>query len=98
MIKTVPNAKPLTDAETIKALECCMGNGVKFCKKCPISEAIKDDCSCCRFLAENALNLINELKAEYSELVTILSQQAAENQERENKKNGMIRVPIAKEN
>jgi hypothetical protein len=94
MIKTVPNAKPLTNEETIKALECCMGNGVASCKKCPIAESIKDDCSCCRYLAENALNLINELKIEYGKLVSILSKQAAENEEKDSKERGMMRVQL----
>ncbi|MEE1280045.1 MAG: hypothetical protein UHH95_04330 [Oscillospiraceae bacterium] len=76
MIKAIPNAKPLTDAETIKALECCMDNSIKACEKCPIDKHIKDDCACCRYLAENALNLINELKNEYCKLMQYLVEQA----------------------
>lgn len=92
MIKTIPNAKPLTDAETIKALECCMSKSA--CKECPVPSDIADKFSCIPYLAENALNLINELKIECDKLVTILSQQAAENAEKDSKERGMVRVPV----
>lgn len=92
MIKAIPNAKPLTDAETIKALECCMSKSA--CKECPVPSDIADRFSCIPYLAENALNLINELKNEYCELVSILSKQAAENEEKDSKERGMKRVQL----
>ena len=66
MIKTIPNAKPLTDTETIKALECCMSKSA--CKGCPVPSDIADKFSCIPYLMENALNLINELRADNEEL------------------------------
>ncbi len=66
MIKTIPNAKPLTDAETIKALECCMSKSA--CKGCPVPSDIADRLLCIPYLAGNALNLINELRADNEEL------------------------------
>ena len=74
MIKTIPNAKPLTDAETIKALECCMSKSA--CKGCPVPSDIADKFLCIPYLAENALNLINELKNEYCKLMQYLVEQA----------------------
>ena len=76
MIKTIPNATPLTDAETIQALKCCIDNNVNACDNCPIDKHIKDDCKCCQYLAENALNLINELKNEYCKLVQYSGEQS----------------------
>ena len=74
MIKAIPNAKPLTDAETIKALECCMSKSA--CKECPVPSDIADKFSCIPYLAENALNLINELKTEYCKLVRYIIEQS----------------------
>ena len=66
MIKTIPNAKPLTDVETIKALECCTSKSA--CKECPVPSDIADKFLCIPYLMENALNLINELRADNEEL------------------------------
>ena len=66
MSEQIPNAKPLTDAETIKALECCMSKC--GCKECPVPSDIADRLLCIPYLMENALNLINELRADNEEL------------------------------
>ena len=73
MRKTVPNAKPLTDAETIKALECCMSKSA--CKGCPVPSDIAAKLLCIPYLMENVLNLINELRADNEELKTKLNEE-----------------------
>lgn len=51
----------MTDAEIIKALECCSTYGMS-CKHCPAF--VKVDRSKCREVLMGAKNLINRLKAE----------------------------------
>lgn len=76
MSKQIPFIQPMTAEQTIQALQCCIDNNINACKNCPIDKYIKDDCACCRYLAENALNLINELKAEYGKLMQYLVEQS----------------------
>ena len=75
MIKQIPFIQPMTAEQTIQALQCCIDNNINACKNCPIDKYIKDDCACCRYLAENALNLINELKSDNKELKTKLDKE-----------------------
>lgn len=68
MSEQIPFIQPMTAEQTIQALKCCIDNNVNACDNCPIDKHIKDDCKCCQYLAENALNLINELKSDNEEL------------------------------
>lgn len=94
MSEQIPFIQPMTAEQTIQALKRCIDNNVNACDNCPIDKHIKDDCACCRYLAENALNLINELKNEYCKLVSTLCKQAVENAEKDNKERGMTRVQL----
>ena len=76
MSEQIPFIQPMTAEQTIHALECCIDNDINACDNCPIDKHIKDDCACCRYLAENALNLIKELKAEYGKLMQYLVEQS----------------------
>ena len=53
----------MTDAEIIKALECC-GTDMN-CHRCPANE---NECGCIRKTCQNALDLINRQKAEIEKL------------------------------
>jgi Skp family chaperone for outer membrane proteins len=55
----------LTDAEIVKALECCTTNGAS-CKDCPAF--VKVDRSNCKKYFRGALDLINRLQAENENL------------------------------
>lgn len=60
----------LTDAEVIKALECCANNpndSVCYESKCPLFGQ-----KCINLLSKNAFDLINRLKAENEELKKLL--------------------------
>lgn len=67
--------KKPTDAEIIKALECCNKFMVKHCVDCPLFE--RDFKSCEKRLGMQALDLINRLQADCENY-----KQIAENQQR----------------
>ena len=65
----------MTDAEIIKALECCIPqNDVRPCEECPIKRGVHECKWCDTILLENALDLINRLKAEKGWLEELVSQ------------------------
>jgi hypothetical protein len=53
----------MTDNETITALECCITDGIRDCKKCPFN--YRDECG---ELKKRALDLINRQKTEIERL------------------------------
>ena len=67
-MKNKNNYLLLTEEQTIEALNCCLLNSDEACDKCPIEAGVKDDCVCFNHIVFNALNLINELKADNEEL------------------------------
>jgi hypothetical protein len=58
-----------TDAEIIKALECCQTWDIADCKECPNRNSGND---CIKEVKRNALYLINRLKAENKALHRLL--------------------------
>ena len=62
--------KKFTDEEIVKALECCQSVAMDDCDGCPYSglgQSLTDGGgykSCCNFLLEDALSLIDLKKAE----------------------------------
>ena len=61
----------MTDAEIIKALECC-STGIFVCdtEACPLKDSVPDTIAACRFeLVILALDLINRLQADKEALI-----------------------------
>lgn len=59
----------MTNNEIIKALECCVSqDDERVCDKCPIQRGTHQGKWCDTILLENALDLINRLKAENARL------------------------------
>lgn len=56
--------KKMTEAEIMKALECCKTNDYDYCSKCPLFY----DADCVFPLATNCLDLINRKNAEIERL------------------------------
>lgn len=80
----------MTDKDIIQVLQYIVENGSGACDKCPVFPCgkIKDyeDNQCGRFIAENALDLINRQKAEIERLqkeVGLVSIQFQDMQERQ---------------
>lgn len=63
----------MTDAEIIKALECCKNDTAHNCKPCPLHE-IHNGRICITTLSEEALDLINRQKATIERLQTMCSE------------------------
>jgi len=53
----------MTDAEIMKALECCSRDSIKHCGVCSYDEK-ETDTYCVNYLIKDAFNLINRQKAE----------------------------------
>ncbi len=58
----------MTDKEIEKALNICGNLDSDACNECPIDGKIKDDCQCGTYLAKNALDYINRLKAKNEQM------------------------------
>lgn len=63
----------LTDAEILKALECCRSENGNDCENCPYSEEIykQGEGGCCNRLMANSLDLINRQQEQIKKLETI---------------------------
>ena len=62
----IPDGKKLTDAEIVKALECCI-KPTSDCDNCPAHNVVDDE-NCFDVVKQGALNLINRQKAEIERL------------------------------
>ena len=64
----------MTEADVIKALECCQYEGIETCKDCPMFNTHEfdniDDFDCGNYLYKLAFELINRQKAKIAELET----------------------------
>ena len=82
----------MTDKDIIQVLQYIVENGYGACDKCPVFPCgkIKDyeDNQCGRFIAENALDLINRQQAEIEKLKSATSEAIKEFADRLKEKDG----------